>query len=82
MRAEDKRDLLFALVAGEGLVNLMCAWALVLLAAHGAHDSRYTGPGLVFLVSAVLIVLTCALADHLRTSSSVDSHSARSTHQH
>ncbi len=79
MRADDKRDLLFALVAGEGLVNLMCAWALVLLAAHGARDARYTGPAIVFLISAVLIVVTCAVADRVQSCPAAESHGTQSS---
>ena len=79
MQVEDKRDLLFALVAGEGFVNLMAAWALLLLATHGAKSYELIGPGIAFLASAILIVLTCAGADHLRGSSGVTSHSVRSS---
>jgi hypothetical protein len=66
MRAEDKRDLLFAFIAGEGFVNLMAAWALLLLVAHGARPERLTAPAIAFVASAVLLLITCAGADLLR----------------
>ena len=66
MQAEDKRDLLFALVAVEGFVNLMCAWALLLLATHRSKAFEFVGPGITFLVTGVLLVVTSAGADYIR----------------
>jgi len=66
MQAEDKRDLLFALVAVEGFVNLMCAWALLLLATHGSKQYEFVGPGITFAATAILLVITSAGADHIR----------------
>jgi hypothetical protein len=66
MQAEDKRDLLFALVAVEGFVNLMCAWALLLLATHGSKLSEFVGPGIAFATTSVLLLATSAGADHVR----------------
>ena len=66
MQAEDKRDLLFALVAVEGFVNLMCTWALLLLATHGSKSYEFVGPGITFVVTGVLLLLTSAGADHIR----------------
>jgi len=66
MQAEDKRDLLFALVAVEGFVNLMCAWALLLLATHGSKLYEFIGPGITFAATAILLLITSAGADYIR----------------
>jgi hypothetical protein len=66
MRADNRADWLFVLMAGEGFATLMWAWALLLLAAHAADPSRFTAPGVAFAVFAILLLLTCTVAKHLR----------------
>jgi hypothetical protein len=65
MEATDKRDLLWILVEFEGVVALVCAWILLLLAVYRVHLDRFVAPGLAFATAAMALLLTYAVVRHI-----------------
>jgi hypothetical protein len=61
MLSEARRDLLWILVEFEGVVTLVCAWILLLLAVYRVNLDRFAAPGLAFATSAMVLLLTYAV---------------------
>jgi hypothetical protein len=76
MEATDKRDLLWILVEFEGVVTLVCAWTLLLLAVYRVNLDRFAPPSIAFATSAMALVLTYAVVRHLGQGSGIPQRAA------